>query len=339
MSFDPDAAAAAGSGIFGLESTEAEASVVLLPIPMEATTSYGGGAAQGPQAILQASHQVELFDLQTGHPYKGGIHLAEADPELCARAQAARVDAEAVIEGIGLGALPPELLAAQARVNEASAWIEAHSYARAKALIEAGKLVGVIGGDHSVPLGSIRAHAEAYGPIGILQLDAHADLRVAYEGFVQSHASIMERVLATAPGVVQLVQVGLRDVGVAEHARISESERIRALWGHELARARAAGQILSAFDEAVAALPARVYCSIDIDGLDPSLCPGTGTPVPGGLSFEELNLLLEAIVCAGKQIVGFDLCEVAPRPDDEWDGNVGARVLYKLIGWAQVSRA
>jgi len=208
-------------------------------------------------------------------------------------------------------------------------------------LLEAGHIVGVIGGDHAVPLGCIAAHAARYPGMGVLHLDAHADLRVAYEGFTYSHASIMHNVLAEVPGVARLVQVGIRDFGEAEFVAIEAGGgRVRTFFDAELARRRFDGEPWSSVvREIVDALPQHVYLSFDIDGLDPTLCPHTGTPVPGGLQFQEACALIAAVARSGRTIVGFDLCEVAPGPDgDEWDGNVGARLLYKMVGATLRSR-
>jgi agmatinase len=234
-----------------------------------------------------------------------------------------------------------ELLAARARVDAAGEAVNRYTYETARRWLAAGKLVGTLGGDHSVPFGSIRAHVEHFGELGILHLDAHADLRVAYEGFTWSHASIMERVLAELPGVTRLVQVGIRDLGEAELHMIRDSGgRIQTYFDPLLVRARLSGRLPELLRDAVRQLPQHVYLSFDIDGLDPRYCPGTGTPVPGGLELAEVSLLLEAVVEADKTIVGFDLVEVAPRAEgDQWDGNVGARLLYKMIGWALQSRS
>jgi agmatinase len=207
--------------------------------------------------------------------------------------------------------------------------------------IAQGKLVGVVGGDHAAPFGNILAHGRAYPGMGILHVDAHADLRDAYEGFTDSHASILFNVAKRIPEVSRVVQVGIRDLSEDEHAFIHRSEgRFSALYDAELRRRVFEGEpIVRVFDEAIAGLPHDVYVTFDIDGLDPALCPHTGTPVPGGLSFQEAVFLFARLAASGRRIVGFDLNEVAPGPDgDEWDGNVGARVLYKLIGFALLSR-
>jgi agmatinase len=196
-----------------------------------------------------------------------------------------------------------------------------------------------LGGDHSVPFGAIRAHAETYPGLGILHLDAHADLRDAYGGFTWSHASIFHNVMTKIDGVGRLVQVGVRDLGQAERDMIASSNgRIVTFYDADLATRKEEGVPFATIaDEIVAALPHDVYLSWDIDGLDPTLCPGTGTPVPGGLSWNEAIGLLRALVRAKKRIVGLDLCEVAPG-ETEWDANVGARLLYKMIGFALLTQ-
>jgi agmatinase len=169
----------------------------------------------------------------------------------------------------------------------------------------------------------------------VLHFDAHADLRVAYEGFPNSHASIMDHV-ARMPGIAKLVQVGIRDVSPGEVARIRESEngdgKISTYFDWDLQSRKLGGESWDSLcTEIVSKLGPTVYVSFDIDGLDPKLCPSTGTPVPGGLEFTEAIHLVQKVVHAGKRIVGADLVEVAPNPTgDPWDGNVGARMLYQL---------
>jgi agmatinase len=335
-SFDPGAPAL-GGGIYGLPHTPDEARVVLVPVPWEPTTSYARGTACGPAAILHASRQVDLFDIQTGRPYERGIALLDVDPEIVAWNAEACTAAEPVIAAGGAIGGDPDLAARLARVNHLSAALNDRVGAIARAWLDRGKLVGVIGGDHASPFGSIAAHADRWPGLGVLHLDAHADLRDAYEGFTFSHASIMHNVASRLPGVSSLVQIGVRDLSEAERGHIHGSGgRITALFDADLGRAELEGEPFARLARAaIARLPRHVYLSFDIDGLDPALCPHTGTPVPGGLSFRQATALLAYVEESGRVIVGLDLCEVAPGPDgDEWDANVGARLLYKMIGFA-----
>ena len=318
MKFDPDAAAPKKSGIYGLPYTPDEAKVVIIPVPFEATTSYGGVTSRGPAAVLEASKQVDLFDHETGRPYEAGIAMLDIPRKIT-----------------GWNSKAKKLGRKNVRaVNKISESVNEWVCDKTRALLDTGKVSVVLGGDHSVPFGAIRAYAERYPHMGILHLDAHADLREAYEGFTYSHASIFHNVI-TKTDIPKVVQVGVRDVGARELELIIHSRgRIRTFFDDELAARKEEGVAFATIaDEIVDELPNDVYLSWDIDGLDPTLCPGTGTPVPGGLSWNEAIGLLRAIRRAKKRIVGLDLCEVAPG-ETEWDANVGARLLYKMIGFA-----
>jgi agmatinase len=198
-------------------------------------------------------------------------------------------------------------------------------------------MVGLLGGDHSTPLGFLRALSEKYERFGILQIDAHADLRKAYEGFTYSHASIMYNALKL-PSVSRLIQVGIRDFCEEEQDVINRSRgRISTFFDEDLKAWRYKGETWDALcNSIIKELPANVYISFDIDGLDPKLCPNTGTPVAGGLEFQEAIYLIKK-VAQSRKIIGFDLCEVAPGQND-WDANVGARLLYNLCNWMAVSQ-
>jgi agmatinase len=337
MAFDPSAAAQPGSGVFGLPSTLDDARVALVPVPFEATTSYGGGTAQGPDAILSASRQIDLFDRETGRPYEAGIFMLPVPEEIARLDAEARAAAAPVIEAGGVSPDRPELVRAAAEVDRACERVNAWVDRETDRLLAAGKRVGIVGGDHSVSYGAIAAHARRYPNLGVLHVDAHADLRVAFEGFTWSHASILYNVAERLPSVSRIVQVGLRDISEDEH-RYAAGSGGRIVQHHDadLAEARFEGESWAAqVRRIVEPLPQDVYVSFDVDGLDPTLCPHTGTPVPGGLSFPMATSLLAGLVKSGRRIVGFDLVEVAPGPEgDEWDGNVGARLLYKLIGWS-----
>jgi agmatinase len=331
--FDPDAAAPPGSGVYGLPFSPDDSRVVIIPVPFEATTSYGGGTSRGPAAVLEASAQVDLFDHETGRPYAAGIAMLPIPKKILRWNSEAKKLAAAVIERGG--ATDRKSRTAAAKVNAISERVNAWVYEQTSRLLDEGKLVVTLGGDHSVPFGAIRAHAERFPGMSILHLDAHADLREAYEGFTHSHASIFHNVMTKLDGVSRLVQVGVRDLGLAESRMIAESQgRIVTFFDADLAARKESGVPFATIaDEIVAQLPEPIYLSWDIDGLDPTLCPGTGTPVPGGLSWNEAIGLLRAIRRSGKRIAGLDLCEVSPG-ETEWDANVGARLLYKMIGFA-----
>jgi agmatinase len=340
MCFDPNAAARPGSGVFGLPFTRQEARIVLIPVPFDATTSYGGGAAGGPEAVLRASAQVDLLDHHFGRIYEQGIFMEDIHEGIAWLSRRTREAAEPVIRDGGADPADPSHRAALLEVDRAGERVNEFVSERVRAALSQGKTPGIIGGDHSTPFAAIAACAEAAGEpgIGLLQIDAHMDLRDAYEGFAWSHASIMHNVLARVPGVKRLVQVGIRDYcdEEAEAARASGGRIVTRFDADWFARTASGETLPDLCREAVEALPRLVYISFDIDGLDPALCPHTGTPVPGGLSFNAAAMLLKTLRDSGRRVVGFDLCEVSPDPerDSEWDANVGARILYKLCGAA-----
>ncbi|MHB8418741.1 MAG: agmatinase family protein [Myxococcales bacterium] len=356
---DPNAAAAPDSGAYGLFDTPEEAKVVLLPVPFEATTSYGGGTAAGPEAILAASRQVDLFDIETQKPYEAGISWLPVPAGIADWNAEAKARARPVIDAGGVDPARPELAEAALRVDVLCERMNEAVRSAAAYWAAKGKVVGTVGGDHSIAFGAITAAAAAHPGLGILHLDAHADLRHAYEGFAWSHASILENVARRIPEVARIVQVGIRDLCEEEQERIRSSRgRIVTHYDAALSDAMLLGAPFSELCASIAAdLPPEVYLSFDIDGLDPALCPHTGTPVPGGLSFREACFLLRTVAHAGKRIIGFDLTEVSPGPPTEeagsagqraetegrstwtgdWDANVGARLLYKMIGWSLYS--
>lgn len=337
LEFDPDAPASHDAGIYGLPFDPEQSHVIVVPVPFEATTSYGGGTSRGPAAVLEASRQVDLYDHETGRPYERGIAMLDIPQEITDLNAEARTLASPVIEAGGANG-DPMLENALAQVNAISDQVNEWVRATAAKWLARDRFVAILGGDHSVPFGAIQAHAERYPGMGVLHVDAHADLRDAYEGFTHSHASIFHNVMTRIDGVGKLVQVGIRDLGMKERTFIEESKgRIVTFYDADLAQRRDDGEPFARIaDSIVAELPQDVYLSWDIDGLDPTLCPGTGTPVPGGLSWNEAVSLLRAVVRSGRRIVGLDLCEVSPG-ENEWDANVGARLLYKMIGFSLMS--
>lgn len=334
MNFDPDAAGKPGSGIFGLPHTRAESRIVLLPVPFDPTTSYGNGTAAGPAAIFDASMQVDLYDRRFGRVYEKGIYMEPESERIASLSAAARKLAAPIV---GRGGAESSDRASLEKIDAAGEEVNRVVYEHTRRVLDEGKVPGLVGGDHSTPFGSIRACAEhaGKGGLGILHLDAHMDLRSAYEGFAWSHASIMHNVLTKVPQVTKLVQIGIRDFGEGEmDFGIEQGARYHAHFDDQWAEELAAGRpFVELCRGAVAMLPDTVYISFDIDSLDPSLCPNTGTPVPGGLSFNQASLLLDALRQSGKRVIGFDLVEVCPAESGgNWDANVGARVLYKLCG-------
>ena len=331
--FDPDGVGVANGAYFGLPFAPEEAALVLVSAPWDVTVSYGAGTVYAPDAIIEASTQLDFHDPLAPGLWRRGIATAEIDYALQELSQQLRRDARRVIEHLeNGGSVSDELIVRKLRrVNEGCAVLNANVEAQVGRWLEAGRKVGLVGGDHSTSYGAIRACARRHEAFGVLHIDAHRDLREAYEGFEFSHASVMYNVLRDVPQVTRLVQVGVRDYSAREAQAAAASSRIVSFGDCALAEAAFGGEPWEAqCRRIVEALPHEVYISFDIDGLSPDNCPHTGTPVPGGLGFNQAVWLLRTLAQSGRRIIGFDLVEVCPAANDRIDAIVGARMLWKL---------
>lgn len=273
----------------------AAARAVVLPVPFDATTCYRPGTREGPQAIIDASRNLELYDPDLGFaPADVGIHTLRAVEPIMG-------DSAAMV----------------ARVEAA-----------AGAVFDLGKLLAALGGDHSTTIGIARALAARKPGVSVLQLDAHADLRDEYEGNRLSSATIMHRVLDTG---LRTAQVGIRSLSAPEAELVAE--RKLPLWLASAIKAQSRRGDQAWMDEVLAALGDEVYITFDIDAFDPSLVPGTGTPEPGGLDWYEATDLL-ARVAHEKRIIGFDVVELSPLVEGHVSPVVAAKLVYRMIGLA-----
>ena len=333
--FDPDGVGVDNGTYFGLPFDPATAELVLVSAPWDVTVSYGAGAAYAPDAIIEASTQLDFHDPLAPGAWRRGIATADVDYSLQEASQRLRTDAARVIDHLEGGGSPDDeyVVRKVRRVNEGCAAMNANIESQAARWLDAGRIVGLVGGDHSTPYGLIRALGARHAEFGILHIDAHCDLRDAYEGFEFSHASIMFNVLRDVPQAVRIAQVGVRDFSEGEAALAASSERIATFDDLSLAAARFRGETWD--DQCrriVGTLPWEVYVSFDIDGLTFENCPHTGTPVSGGLTFNEAVWLLAVLARSGRRIIGFDVVEVCPAPDQRIDAITGARILWKLCG-------
>ncbi len=316
---------------FGFPYPLEASKIVFFPVPWDVTTSYHSGAAKGPEAILQASLQVEWHDFQIKNAWQIGHGTIPINLEIFHKNQALRVLAERIINHqVKGGTLADnEIKTDLYEVNQGTQQLNQWVYEQCRNLLQENKLIGLIGGDHSVPLGLMQALANQYDSYGILHIDAHSDLRNAFEGFQDSHASIMYNA-RKIENITHFVAVGIRDLCEEELNIIDTDSRFTLFDDWHLKSNKYQGTTWAQqCQKIIKNLPQNVYISFDIDGLDPQFCPHTGTPVPGGLDFNQSIYLIETLVKSGRNIISFDLCEVAPG-NDEWDGNVGARLLYKL---------
>ncbi len=339
-SFDPNAPSAPGS-LYGLPFDLETAELVIIPVPWEVTVSYSAGTADGPSAILEASAQVDLFLKDIKDAWQLGMYLLPAPENLIEENRKYRDLASKYISWLESNEedwVTDELKIIPKAIDEVSEKLNIYIKSQAVKLSNQGKMVALLGGDHSTPLGLIKAMSELHPSFGILQIDAHADLRESYENFTYSHASIMYNALKIR-NVSKLVQVGIRDYCEEEMDYIKGSNgRVKTFFDEDIKSAMYEGKSWKAIcDAIIKELPDLVYISFDIDGLDPKLCPNTGTPVPGGFEFNDVVYLMKQIAKSGKRIISFDLNEVSPG-EDEWDANVGARLLYQMAAIMGVSQ-
>jgi agmatinase len=275
----------------GLEGEFADfdrAAIAVLPVPYDFSTSYQGGTRWGPRAMIEASRYMELWDDELGATYRAGIHtLPEIEPT----------------------ALGPEAMVG--RVEHAARWV-----------LERGKLLAMLGGEHSITAGAVRAVKERYPDLSVLQLDAHADMRDEYLETRYSHACVMRRIREMVPAA----SVGIRSMS-EEEAELLRREPAP-IWSP-----RAFRELKGDWEPVLSALTDQVFVTLDLDVLDPSILPATGTPEPGGLDWYETVDLLRA-VAARSRIVGFDVVELAPIPGQVASDFLAARLTYRLIGLA-----
>lgn len=329
--FNPNDPATEEGNIFGLPFTKEEAAIILLPLPWEVTVSFSAGTSNAPDLIFDASHQVDLYDPFVRDAWKIGIFMDSVNNDWVSKSEKLRSKAVQILSQITSGTIHENQKHVEAlyhEVNEGGKKFNMQVKEYSTEIINSGKIIGGVGGDHSTPLGIIEALTEKYGSFGILQLDAHCDLREAFEGFEYSHASIMYNVLKF-PQISSLVQVGIRDYCEEELNYIENAKgRVKTYFDRDLKQALYKGKTIdSIFDEIVEKLPQQIYLSFDADALDPKLCPNTGTPVAGGLETDEVLFLLEKVVESGRQIIAFDLNETG---NGQWDANVSSRLLYRI---------
>ncbi len=329
--FDPNGVGVSNGNIFGFPVSLEEADLVIIPVPWDVTASYRKGAARGPKAILEASTQLDFFHpLVEDAAYKK-VHMLPVSEDWVKLNDKYNAQLKNYFQALENGESVEKFSALIEEVNAAQDHLKENLKERCLQLFKEGRKVAVLGGEHSAPLGLVEAIAQQESGFGILQIDAHADLRIAYEGFEQSHASIMHNVLEL-DGVNKLVQLGVRDLSREEMDRIQNDQRILCYSDWKVRESTLGGTPWAKLSsEIIGNLPDKIYISFDIDGLEPSLCPNTGTPVPGGIKFEEIRFLLHQLKNSGKTILGFDLCEVAPGYEDDWDANVGSRILWELV--------
>lgn len=332
--FDPSGASNPNYNIFGLPTTEEEARVVIFPVPWEVTVSYSAGTARAADHIMKASMQVDLYDPDHPDTWREGFFMRPPDKKMLLKSDYLRKEAELLIDYVSRGELIEKnsfMCKSLREINEGGALLNKWVYEQTKDLLDRNKLVCLLGGDHSSPFGYYKAQAERHPEFAILQIDAHCDLRKSYEQFSYSHASIMYNVVKEISEVKKIVQVGVRDYSKDELDHIAQSNgRIVTYFDKDIKERQYEGTSWKQIcQDIIQQLPEKVHLSFDIDGLDPKLCPHTGTPVQGGFETEQVLYLLKTLIASGRRLIGIDLNEIGVGEND-WDANVGARLLFRL---------
>lgn len=339
MTFDPEGTFGENSSLFGLPKDMEEASLKILPIAWEVTTSFRRGTSQGPSAIFEASKQMDLYHPYWRKTYEKGIHWdATCLEKSLTLNNEFSPQAQKIISLLeSNGEVSSDLFN---YVNEGSNKLNDFVYNSSINALTQNYTPALVGGDHSTPYGLIQALTEKYkGDFTIVHFDAHFDLRDAYQGFTHSHASIMKNVL-DLPSTPKILQLGLRDFSESEI--LMAQEKTQFLLDLEFQQMKSKGTALNdIFKTTFQGLSENIYVSFDIDGLTPEFCPSTGTPVPGGFTFSEATAALRHFNETGHKLIGFDLVETSPNPTEKsigLDEIFASRLLYELSCFALSSR-
>ncbi len=260
-----------------------EAKVVLIPVPYDGTSTWQKGADKGPDAFLEASENMELYDIETqSEVYKKGVYLAPPVTE--------KSSPEKMVEAV---------------------------YKTTKNYLKQDKFVTLFGGEHSISIGSIRAFNESFEDLTVVQIDAHADLRPQYDGSSCNHACALHEASKTT----NLIQVGIRSMDISEREHMDENQ---VYFAHDLYE--------DWMDDAIGQMSPNVFITIDLDAFDPSILPSTGTPEPGGLFwYETLDFL--RMIFRKKNVVGFDIVELCPNPQERSSDFLAAKLYYKMLSY------
>ena len=323
-----------GGYYFEEKTSPADADLVIVSAPWSVTSDYGHGATYTPDAVIDASAYSNLYDVESGFSAEGRVATAEIDYNIQEYSEHLGRDAERIANRSFDGATPGVEYATRKvkHINEGFAEMHKSIYKQTKHWVSQGKTVAVIGGDHSVSLGAVKAMAECYNDLGVLFIDAHADYAQEGETFAYSHRTIARNIVEEIPSVSRLVEVGVRDIDKAELDLLLANDKVELFLAERVAAKRFEGESWGNLcREMVEKLPQKVYVSLDIDALKIEFCTHTNSPVPGGMTFDEVVYLVNCVVKSGREIVGFDITEVVSNIDDKMDAIVAVRLLTKMI--------
>ena len=321
-------------GYYFSDNTPADnADVVIISTPWSVTADFGRGATYTPDAIIEASVKGGAYDISSGLSIAGRVATAEIDYDIQELSEQLGREAERVSHHTSGGAIYPadHISRKVEHINAGFAAMQQSTYNQAKRYAEQGKCVAVIGGDHSVAYGAVKAVAECHNGVGVLFIDAHADFRQEPQ-YDFSHRSVARNIVEDIALVEKLVAVGVRDISHEEALAVEASPKSEIFLAESLAAERFEGRSWGDLcREIVCRLPEKVYVSLDIDALKIEFCHNTNAPVPGGMTFDEVIYLINSVVASGRKIVGFDISEIVPNLEYTMDATVGARLLGKMI--------
>ena len=319
------------AGVFGLSFDEGESNLILLAIPFELTTTFREGTSLAPSKIKDISSQIDLMNNINSHAWQKGIYWDDSKEVFFQNiSNSYRPSTKKIIDYLENNSILSDDLKNELKIiNDVCKNVMNDIYKQVIKILKNGKIPGLIGGEHSITYGAIDAIKDFYDDFGILQIDAHHDLRKSYLGFIYSHASVMYNVINDFKEINKLIQIGVRDYSEEENNFAKKNKKISTFYNFDINSQLLNGKSFHDIaNEIVNLLPENIYISFDIDGLQPYLCPNSGTPVPGGFSYEEIEYLFYLISKTNKKVIGFDLCEVSGR--GQWDAIVGSRILYLL---------
>jgi agmatinase len=327
------------NNIFGLPSDYVQSKIIINPAPWEVTASYRTGTSNAPQNILDSSVQIDLYHEEFPELWKIGISMLPIQKNILNQNKILCNYSQDIIKTLEQGH-STNTFSLQSKLDKVNSGCQnfiASLKNQTLDYLKQGKIVVTLGGDHSVSEGAISGHSLHFPSFGVLQFDAHMDLRKDYQGFIHSHASVMHNIL-DHPQITNLTQVGVRDYSHEEESLAKTNKKINIFSNNWIKKQLFNGISWTEIcKKIISSLPENIYISFDIDVLIPSLCPSTGTPVPGGLGFDEIFHLISLLVASKKTIIGFDLVEVSGNADSI-DAIIGTRALYNLCGFTVLSQ-
>ena len=320
--------------LFGLKTSIDESYINIIPVPWEATLSPPSGTFETPENIIRSSTQVSVCDINKPNSWKVGISMVELPNEWAMLSKQLQSVVTGYVNSLEINAksVYSTKSITLKKINEYCYDLKEQIKNTAKAILKKGKIAAVLGGDNSTSLGLIEALSETTTEFGILQFDAHANLLKNYQGFEYSYASVMHNAV-NIPQVTKLVQVATRSMHHEELEIINVSKSlIETFFDEHIKNEQFKGvKWEDIANKIIESLPHKVYISFDIDALDSKLCPGTAFPVPGGLDYYQAIYIIKTLVKSGREIIGFDLCQVANNESSDWDYIVASKLLFDLM--------